>query len=75
MSNYAFAPDSRKGNSVIVTSGNRQRSQSTARATEITRAKRYLKPRLRDVFGFARVFHAFVSEVPELRSLPPTLST
>ena len=27
------------------------------------------------VFGFASVFHALVSEVPALRSLPPTLST
>src|SRR6266566_133342 len=40
------------------------------------RLKRRRSPGASDaVFGFARVFHALVSEVPALRSLPPTLST
>jgi hypothetical protein len=56
LSDYALAPESRKWNEVIVTSSHRQRSQGATRGIEIALAKSYLKPKLRYVFGFARIF-------------------
>jgi len=56
LSDYTFAPDPRKWNEVIVTSSDRQRSQGATRPIEIALAKRYLKSKLRYVFGFARIF-------------------
>ncbi len=47
LSDYAFAPTSRKRNSVVVTPIDRQRSQSATRAIEIALAQRSANPNLR----------------------------
>src|SRR5207249_11571610 len=56
LSDYAFAPDPRKQNGFLVTPIDRQRSQGAKRSIEIALAQQSIKPKLGDVFGFARIF-------------------
>src|SRR5213080_42021 len=55
-SRYTLAPAPRKWDGVIITSSNRQCGQGATGAVEIALAKRYFKPKLRYVLGFARIF-------------------
>ena len=56
LSNYAFAPDSRKRDSVLITPIDRQHSQPVKRTIEIALAQRFVEPRVGYVFGLARIF-------------------
>src|ERR1700737_3302962 len=56
LSDYAFAPGPRKRNSLLVTPIDRQSSQGPKRGIEIALIQRSAKPKLRYIFGFARIF-------------------
>src|SRR5438552_1200527 len=55
-SDYAFAPGPWKRNSLLVTPIDRQSGQGAKRGIEIALIQRSTKPKLRDIFGFARIF-------------------